>query len=524
MRDVKAPTRHGAAAVLRVLALVASRPGHARERWYSRVYDEIQKGLSERPGVFGGESRPTEAVHGALLSTAELLDARGATLTEGQLDALFKGAWACRDHREKAVRRAVLDVVPRMAAHCSRSVVEGVEGRGSRPNLFEERYLQSSVELMVTALRSAQYVDMHDIIFHAVGEIALHTKEHRPRPRPVEQRPRRGRAAAAAAAARRPPRPRPASRCHSSTGRRCRGSSSAAGAAGGAAAPAVQQLPALLGQLKESRRQGPSSAAKGRDLPPHAALAAEAGRVRRELAVAWGRCSPPPWARSSRASSLAASRAASCPRCRPSRSTSSEAPSCSATSSTPPRPPRADALRRVGAPLAGRAVNAIALASVDLGAAGGGVGAAADASAAMAIAVHTLPLRRPRLAGGARVLCRVLELASRYVDSPRSRCAAATRAQARRRAADTEASTRRPTRQPEVLEHAAGGGSSGGGGGGAAARHARRTKPWGCALPRAPTRAGGSAYRRWCCGRRRRRRGVGRRGRARVAHRIELHG
>ena len=74
----------------------------------------------------------------------------------------------CRDHREKAVRRAVLDVSPRMAAHCARSLVEGVEGRGARRNLFEERYLQSSVELMVTALRSAQYADMHDVIFHAL--------------------------------------------------------------------------------------------------------------------------------------------------------------------------------------------------------------------------------------------------------------------------------------------------------------------------------------------------------------------
>ena len=168
IRDPRVSTRQGAAAVLRAcLALVASRPGHARERWYARVYDEAQKGLAS------GAS--TEIVHGALLTIAELLDAPGARLTERQLDTLFEGAWACRNHRDKAVRRAVLDVPPRMAAHCERSSVEEVH-RGAKLNLFESNFLNGSVALMLTALRSPPYQELRHLVFQAIGEIALHTK------------------------------------------------------------------------------------------------------------------------------------------------------------------------------------------------------------------------------------------------------------------------------------------------------------------------------------------------------------
>ena len=108
MRDAKAPTRYGAQRVLRAcLALVASRPGQLRDKWYSRVYDEAQKMLTERPGAFGADGRTTEHVHGALLTIAELLDARGAALGEAQLDALMSASWAFKDHRERLVRQAV---------------------------------------------------------------------------------------------------------------------------------------------------------------------------------------------------------------------------------------------------------------------------------------------------------------------------------------------------------------------------------------------------------------------------------
>lgn len=95
MRDVRVQTREGAAAVLRAcLALVSSRKSEARRKWYLRIYEEAQRGLLERSGSsgFGGESRPTEAVHGALLTVAELLTAQGVELTEVQLDGLIAGA------------------------------------------------------------------------------------------------------------------------------------------------------------------------------------------------------------------------------------------------------------------------------------------------------------------------------------------------------------------------------------------------------------------------------------------------
>lgn len=157
MRDKVAQTRHGAAAVLRAcLALIASRPGHARERWYSRVYDETLRGLSS--------GSPTEAVHGALLTVAELLDAHGATLSEAQLETLFECAWACRSHEKKVVRQAVLDIPPRMAAHCERSNSDAVQG-GPKLNFFEEKYLQGAPRttqcLLALTLAAANCLDTH---------------------------------------------------------------------------------------------------------------------------------------------------------------------------------------------------------------------------------------------------------------------------------------------------------------------------------------------------------------------------
>ena len=168
MRDVRLQTRHGAAAVLRAcLSLIASRPGLARERWYARVYEETLNGLSSESA--------TEVVHGALLTVAELLDARGANLSASQIDTLFERAWACRSHRDKVVRQAVIEVPERMAAHCERSHVDGVQ-RGSQLNLFEAKYLQGSVTLLVTALRSPPYQDLRHLIFKAIGGVAVHTR------------------------------------------------------------------------------------------------------------------------------------------------------------------------------------------------------------------------------------------------------------------------------------------------------------------------------------------------------------
>ena len=202
MRDTRVQTREGAAAVLRAcLTLVAGRKSEARKRWYSRVYEEARQGLAERSGAFL-ETRPPETVHGALLTVAELLEARGVELSEAQLELLFEGAWACRDHRDRLVRRAVLEVPPRMASHCERS--DKVAG------LFHDKFLHGSVTLvrlvaglrgrartttlplhpspvpthapacappqMLTALRSREYAELRPLIFRVIGDTALHTR------------------------------------------------------------------------------------------------------------------------------------------------------------------------------------------------------------------------------------------------------------------------------------------------------------------------------------------------------------
>ena len=60
----------------------------------------------------------TEASHGALLTTSELL-ATSFELKDDDLVELFEHAWALRDHRERFMRRAVLALLPRFAQHCA---------------------------------------------------------------------------------------------------------------------------------------------------------------------------------------------------------------------------------------------------------------------------------------------------------------------------------------------------------------------------------------------------------------------
>ena len=91
------------------------------------------------------DGRAPEAVHGALLTVAELLGAGGASLSDDQLSTLFEHTWATFDHRDKTVRRAVLDVPPRLAAHCD----------AVQSTLFVDRYLYRSVKLVSTSVRRA---------------------------------------------------------------------------------------------------------------------------------------------------------------------------------------------------------------------------------------------------------------------------------------------------------------------------------------------------------------------------------
>eukprot|EP00966_Prymnesium_polylepis_P172847 3997734-Prymnesium_polylepis.1 len=151
--------REGAASALHAcLDLVGGRENRARARWYDKVLEEAQRG-------FGLGT--TEACHGALLTTAELLSASGAQLDQQSLTDLFERAWPLREHRERFMRRAVLTLLPRFAQHCAQSA--------SAPQLFIARYFDESVGFMLECLRSSRD-DLKPNAFVAIGDTALHTR------------------------------------------------------------------------------------------------------------------------------------------------------------------------------------------------------------------------------------------------------------------------------------------------------------------------------------------------------------
>ncbi|KAL1521017.1 hypothetical protein AB1Y20_022574 [Prymnesium parvum] len=157
--------RDGAANALHAcLALVAGRESRARTGWYAKVFEEAQRGFS---------LNLTEASHGALLTTTELLGASGAHLTERDLTLLFESAWALRDHRERFMRRAALALLPRFAQHCAQS--------STAPQLFVSKYFDQSLDFMLDCLRSSRD-EMRPYAFVAIGDVALYTRSQTRRP------------------------------------------------------------------------------------------------------------------------------------------------------------------------------------------------------------------------------------------------------------------------------------------------------------------------------------------------------
>ena len=80
-------------------------------RWYLLCFNKAKEGL----GMSGAEissraNLSAETVHGALLTTAELLGPAGPELDLEQISQLFDLAWRHRDHRDRTVSacRAVL--------------------------------------------------------------------------------------------------------------------------------------------------------------------------------------------------------------------------------------------------------------------------------------------------------------------------------------------------------------------------------------------------------------------------------
>ena len=172
MRHASVGVREGAAQVLHAtLELVAGRAmGKPREisdsssvgvgAWYKRVFEEAKAGF---------ELGTPESVHGALLTTCELLGPAGPDLDDNQLHEIFNLAWdKGKDHKEKVVRIAMLALLPTMALHCAQSKRVEVQ------SLFIDVYLKKAMDHMLSVVRASDK-DMRGPAFLAIGDTALAT-------------------------------------------------------------------------------------------------------------------------------------------------------------------------------------------------------------------------------------------------------------------------------------------------------------------------------------------------------------
>ncbi|OQR87010.1 Phosphatidylinositol kinase (PIK-L2) [Achlya hypogyna] len=113
--DAKQPTREGAADALQAcFALLQARDSNRKNMWYARTLDEVHRGT---------QRGTPEAIHGALLILNELLRNSGDFMYPHYVREV-KEVLGFRDHRSSIVRRAVINLLPRLAKFNSSTFLE----------------------------------------------------------------------------------------------------------------------------------------------------------------------------------------------------------------------------------------------------------------------------------------------------------------------------------------------------------------------------------------------------------------
>jgi len=130
LRDSDPGIRKAAVSALRAcLVLIEKRETRYRVQWYYRLFEETQRGLSRTTSV--------ETVHGSLLVLGELLCHTGEFMLARYREAcdtvlLFRG------NQEKVIRRAVISLIPKLAAFA--------------PERFVRSYLRQSTGHLLAVL------------------------------------------------------------------------------------------------------------------------------------------------------------------------------------------------------------------------------------------------------------------------------------------------------------------------------------------------------------------------------------
>eukprot|EP01116_Phalansterium_solitarium_P018594 TRINITY_DN4988_c0_g1_i2.p1 TRINITY_DN4988_c0_g1~~TRINITY_DN4988_c0_g1_i2.p1 ORF type:complete len:2361 (-),score=824.80 TRINITY_DN4988_c0_g1_i2:390-7472(-) len=147
LRDQKPIIRESAVRALRAsLVLMAEREYRLRTHWYSKLFEEVQKGF---------KMGNVDALHASLLATGEMLRNTDGYLRE-RYEPVCQTTLRFRDSRERMIRKTVIALIPQLALF--------------NPGAFCSHYLADTMNHLMNLLRKEQE---RAPAFQAVGEIAL---------------------------------------------------------------------------------------------------------------------------------------------------------------------------------------------------------------------------------------------------------------------------------------------------------------------------------------------------------------
>ncbi|KAH8049288.1 phosphatidylinositol kinase [Aureococcus anophagefferens] len=158
-----APTSTSDRTPRRFAVSVASAPVGRR-----RVARRPAAGSSATPGSPAPAMAATEATgHGALLAVGALLRHAGGFMMP-RFRAAFReacdAAIALREHRSRAIRKAVTDLLPRLAQYC--------------PDAFARAYLKGTTKHLLAMAVHRTSGELRDAAYEAMGRLALAVKHH----------------------------------------------------------------------------------------------------------------------------------------------------------------------------------------------------------------------------------------------------------------------------------------------------------------------------------------------------------
>eukprot|EP00879_Flechtneria_rotunda_P018991 GHRR01019938.1.p1 GENE.GHRR01019938.1~~GHRR01019938.1.p1 ORF type:complete len:394 (+),score=91.93 GHRR01019938.1:582-1763(+) len=153
LRDPKLHIREASVQALeRVLVLVEKRETRYRVQWYYGLFEATMRSLNREPRT--GALPSAESIHGGLLALGELLCHTGEFLL-ARYREVVETVLRFKDSKEKLIRRAVIRLLPRLAAFA--------------PERFAQDYLHKCIAHLLAVLK---HTGERGVAFAALADMA----------------------------------------------------------------------------------------------------------------------------------------------------------------------------------------------------------------------------------------------------------------------------------------------------------------------------------------------------------------